>query len=85
MKLLLTGGTGFLGKSVPGLVGPGDRLWSYAFVDDAAEGHALALERARKGERYSSAKAERELGYRTTPLEEGLRRTLRWLREQRVV
>jgi farnesol dehydrogenase len=30
---------------------------------------------------YSSARAERELGYRVTPLEEGLRRTVRWLRE----
>jgi farnesol dehydrogenase len=29
---------------------------------------------------YSSAKAERELGYRITPLEEGLRRTIDWLR-----
>ena len=29
---------------------------------------------------YSSAKAERELGYRITPLEEGLRRTIEWLR-----
>jgi farnesol dehydrogenase len=30
---------------------------------------------------YSSAKAERELGYRITSLEEGLRRTIEWLRE----
>jgi farnesol dehydrogenase len=29
---------------------------------------------------YTSAKAERELGYRITPLEEGVRRTLEWLR-----
>ena len=29
---------------------------------------------------YSSAKAERELGYRITPLEDGLRRTIEWLR-----
>jgi len=28
---------------------------------------------------YSSAKAERELGYRITPLREGVRRTLDWL------
>jgi farnesol dehydrogenase len=134
---------------LPGIVGPGDRLWSYAFVDDVAEGHALALERGRKGERYflagenatleqlfalvqrlagtppprhipyaaasmlgramyfwaeltghppplthevvdvfrehwayASAKAERELGYRPTPLEEGLKRTIAWLNEQ---
>jgi nucleoside-diphosphate-sugar epimerase len=29
---------------------------------------------------YSSAKAVRELGYRPTPLREGLRRTVEWLR-----
>jgi farnesol dehydrogenase len=29
---------------------------------------------------YSSAKAERELDYRITPVEEGVRRTLEWLR-----
>src|SRR5688572_29969639 len=36
----------------PGIVGPGDRLWSYAFVEDVAKGHALALEKGRAGERY---------------------------------
>ena len=30
---------------------------------------------------FSSAKAERELGYRITSLSEGLRRTLEWLRQ----
>jgi farnesol dehydrogenase len=132
-----------------GIIGPGDRLWSYSFVEDVASGHAAALERGAAGERYflagdnvtmnglfatlervaavppprrhipypaasalgfamwtwaeltghppqlthevvnvfrehwaySSAKAERELGYRRTPLEEGLRRTVAWLRE----
>jgi farnesol dehydrogenase len=132
----------------PGIVGPGDRLWSYAFVEDVAAGHVAALERAAPGSRYflagenatmnelfailaevsgtppparhipypaaaalgyalylwaeltglpprlthevvgvfrehwaySSARAERELGYRPTPLREGLRRTVDWLR-----
>jgi farnesol dehydrogenase len=132
----------------PGIVGPGDRLWSYAFVDDVCAGQAAALERGRAGERYflagenvsmnelfalvhelsgvaaprrhipygvastlgwllyawaeltglppqlthevvgvfrehwsySSAKAQRDLGYTVTPLREGLRRTLDWLR-----
>jgi farnesol dehydrogenase len=41
-----------LGGRFPGLIGPGDRLWSYSFVDDVAEGHALALERGARGERY---------------------------------
>jgi len=129
------------------IVGPGDRLWSYAFVDDVARGHVAALEQGRAGERYflcgenvsmngffaalarvtgvaapqrhipyaaasalgytlylwaeltghapllthevvnvfrehwayTSAKAERELGYAPTPLEEGLRRTFDWV------
>ncbi|HET8645092.1 MAG TPA: NAD-dependent epimerase/dehydratase family protein, partial [Vicinamibacteria bacterium] len=37
---------------LPGLVGPGDRLWSYAFVEDVAEGHVQALAQGRAGERY---------------------------------
>src|SRR5438552_4061959 len=36
----------------PGIIGPGDRLWSYAFVEDVAGGHVAALERGRAGERY---------------------------------
>src|SRR5262249_35610188 len=36
----------------PGVIGPGDRLWSYAFVEDVAAGHVAALERGRRGERY---------------------------------
>jgi len=32
---------------------------------------------------YTCAKAERELGYRYTPLKEGIRRTYEWLLEQR--
>jgi len=138
---------------LPAILGPGDRLWSYAFVDDVAEGHRAALERGRAGERYflagdnvdmngffatlqeasglrpprwhlpyaaaslmgramlawaeltghppqlthrevavfrehwaySSAKAERELGYRSRPLREGLRQTVDWLRDQRLL
>jgi farnesol dehydrogenase len=37
---------------MPGIIGPGDRLWSYAFVEDVAQGHVAALERGRAGERY---------------------------------
>jgi farnesol dehydrogenase len=134
---------------LPGLIGPGNRLWSYAFAEDVAEGHALALEKGRAGQRYflagenrtltelfalleelaavrpprlhipyavasllghamrlwaeltglppqmtagevgvfrehwaySSAKAERELGYRSRPLREGLAATVSWLRQ----
>jgi NAD+-dependent farnesol dehydrogenase len=132
----------------PGIIGPGDRLWSYAFVEDVAAGHVDALEKGRPGERYllagenvdmngffgqlaetsgvaaprlhipyaaagalgwmlyawaeltgaepmlthevvgvfrehwayTSAKAQRDLGYRTTSLRDGLKRTLDWLR-----
>jgi farnesol dehydrogenase len=135
---------------LPGIVGPGDRLWSYAFAPDVAAAHAAALTTGRRGERYflagenvdlngffarlhevagvapprrhlpfpaawlggyllylwaeltgrppllthevvdvfrehwaySSAKAEAELGYRPTPLVEGLRATVAWLRER---
>ena len=131
----------------PVVPGRGENVGNYAFVDDLVEGHLLAMERGRVGERYilggensslsallrlvdeltgrrhlqvglprsiarlyagleerkagwlglypritpgwvetfledwaySSAKAERELGYRITPLREGLRRTLDWL------
>jgi NAD+-dependent farnesol dehydrogenase len=38
--------------ALPGIIGPGDRVWSYAFVDDVAEGHVQALEKGRAGERY---------------------------------
>jgi len=135
---------------LPALVGPGDRLWSYSFVSDVADGHALALAKGKAGERYflcgenatltdlfahvrdltgkapprwhlpfaaasllgrsmwlwaeltgmppqmtqgevgvfrehwaySSAKAERELGYRPRPLQEGIRATVEWLRDK---
>jgi farnesol dehydrogenase len=138
------------GGRLPGIIGPGDRLWSYAYVEDVAAGHVAALERGRRGERYflcgenvsmndlfgrlaevggkpaprvhipytaaaalgfllflwaeltghppqfthreirvfrehwaySSAKAQAELGYRPTPLHEGLQRTVLWLRER---
>lgn len=36
----------------PGVVGAGDKLWSYSYVEDVADGHARALEKGRKGERY---------------------------------
>jgi farnesol dehydrogenase len=133
---------------LPAIVGPGDRMWSYAYADDVAEGAAAALEKGRAGQRYflcgenvdlsgfyarlqevaglpaprrhlpyaaaraagyamylwaeltglpprlthevvgvlrehwaySSAKAEKELGYRSRPLREGLVPTVAWLR-----
>ncbi|HET7746301.1 MAG TPA: NAD-dependent epimerase/dehydratase family protein, partial [Vicinamibacteria bacterium] len=44
--------TDHLAGRLPGIIGPGDRAWSYAYVDDVARGHAAALERGRPGERY---------------------------------
>jgi len=41
-----------LNGRLPALVGPGDRRWSYAFVENVAEGHALALEKGRSGDRF---------------------------------
>jgi NAD+-dependent farnesol dehydrogenase len=40
-----------LSRKLPGLIGRTQR-WSYAFVDDVAEGHASALERGAAGARY---------------------------------
>jgi farnesol dehydrogenase len=37
---------------LPALVGPGDRLWSYSYVADVADGHAFALAKGKPGERY---------------------------------
>ena len=135
----------------PALLDGGGGVGNYAFVDDVVQGHLLAMERGRVGERYllggenvslkglfslvdevtnrkhfqvnlprslalfyaglekrkaeglgiypkvtpgwvetfladwafTSAKAERELGYRITPLREGIRRTLDWLHVKR--
>lgn len=139
-----------LNGRLPGMIGPGDRLWSYSYVDDVARGHLAALERGKRGERYFlcgenatltdlfralseitgkaapsrhipygvatalglclwtwaelsghppllthnevgvfrehwaylSTKAERELGYARTPLREGLRLTVDWLKQE---
>lgn len=136
---------------VPILFNFGRNIGNYVLVDDAAEGHVLAMEKGRIGERYilggdnvslreffrtvdrvdgkkrfqipllrygplvaakvlelgakwfgiypmftpgwirtfaadwafSSEKARRELGYRWTPLEDGIRQTCRWLDEQK--
>jgi farnesol dehydrogenase len=135
----------------PALLDRGEDVGNYAFVDDVVEGHILAMEKGRVGERYilggenaslkrllslvdevtgrshlkinlprslallyaglekrkadwlgvypkvtpgwvetfledwayTSAKAERDLGYRITPLREGIRRTLEWMRRLR--
>lgn len=135
----------------PALLDGGGDVGNYAFVDDVVQGHLLAMEKGRSGERYllggenvslkglfsvvdevtnrkhlqvslprslallyaglekrkaewlgvypkvtpgwvetfladwafTSAKAEKELGYRITPLRDGIRRTMDWLHGQR--
>jgi NAD+-dependent farnesol dehydrogenase len=39
-------------RRLPALLGRPERRWNYVFVDDAARGVALALERGRPGSRY---------------------------------
>jgi farnesol dehydrogenase len=135
----------------PVIPGRGENVGNYVLVDDLVEGHLLAMERGRVGERYilggensslegflrlvdeltgrrhlqlglprpvallyaglekrkaewlgiyprvtpgwvetfladwafTSAKAEKELGYRITPLRDGIRRTIDWLHGKR--
>ena len=136
-----------IAKELPGTIGPGDRRQSFTWVDDVAEGHLLAFQKAEFGSRYilggdnrtvqelfglvekesgvapprkipyavaelvgkwqrirarltgkepeltdeevriykrewaySSARAIADLGYRITPLEEGVKRMVAWLR-----
>jgi NAD+-dependent farnesol dehydrogenase len=40
-----------LNRRLPGLIGP-ENLWSYAFIEDVAAGHCIALERGIAGRRY---------------------------------
>jgi NAD+-dependent farnesol dehydrogenase len=41
-----------LRRRLPGLIGP-EHPWSYAFIDDVAAGHCVALERGAIGRRYA--------------------------------
>ncbi len=138
---------------LPGLIGDGSRVWSFAYIDDVIDGFISAWKRGRFGERYilggenstvsrffelvartaglkplrlkipygvvsaiaateelkarltgrpprltrevvqvykhdwaySSAKAQSELGYKITPLEEGLEKTIQWLKRERLL
>lgn len=140
----------FMDRKIPGILGAGDRRICYAYIEDVARGHLLALEKGLRGgeyilggenrtllevlatlERitgmaspsrripyvvatmagwvqrmranltgrepeitdevvgiykrewaYDSGRALSDLGYTITPLEEGLRRTVAWLRER---
>ncbi len=43
----------FLRGSFPGYLGRGDRVWSFAYVDDVVRGHLLADEKGRLGRGYN--------------------------------
>ena len=53
--------------SFPGMVGPGDQVWNYAYVPDVIAGHVAAVERGVAGQRFL-------LGGENVPLEEMLGR-----------
>ncbi|MBI1388096.1 MAG: NAD-dependent epimerase/dehydratase family protein [bacterium] len=42
----------FRRRRIPGLLGPGDRVMTFSYVADVAEGHWLALEKSEPAERY---------------------------------
>lgn len=42
----------FCQRKIPGVIGPADRRWTFSYIDDVAQGHWLALEQGRAGERY---------------------------------
>ncbi|MBZ0257466.1 NAD-dependent epimerase/dehydratase family protein [bacterium] len=42
----------FCQRKIPGVIGTADRRWTFSYIDDVAQGHWLALEKGRAGERY---------------------------------
>lgn len=42
----------FLFKKVPGILGDGKKVWNYVFVDDVVNGHILAMEKGKPGDRF---------------------------------
>lgn len=42
----------YIHRKVPGVIGKGDKRWTYSYIDDVAKGHLLALEHGKKGEGY---------------------------------
>ena len=65
---------------VAGVVGRAQRLWA-ELTGREPQLTDEVVEIYRHEWAYSSARAERELGYRITPFPEGVRRTAAWLRE----
>lgn len=143
----------FYENKIPGILGKGEKIWNYVFIDDVVTGHILAREKGRIGEgyilggenaslltfftilekitgkpkpqrnipyglakltaifeelaayifhrspkntratieifkhdwAYSSKKAQEELGYTYTSLEEGLKQTINWLKAKNLI
>ncbi len=42
----------FLLGRMPGILGPGDLVWTYSYIEDVVEGHVQALSNALIGQRY---------------------------------
>ncbi|MFB3788905.1 MAG: NAD-dependent epimerase/dehydratase family protein [bacterium] len=42
----------FVHRRVPGILGTGDKRWTFSYVQDVARGHLLALEKGEAGEGY---------------------------------
>ncbi len=42
----------FCQRKIPGTLGPGDKRWTFSYIDDVVQGHLLALQKAPKAERY---------------------------------
>jgi len=71
MKVLVTGGTGYLGRAVVGALS--SRGHEVALFARTASGSGLA------GRAFDSADAIRDLGYMITPLADGIRETVKSL------
>ena len=42
----------FVHRRVPGILGTGEKRWTFSYVQDVARGHLLALEKGEAGEGY---------------------------------
>ncbi len=42
----------YVSRHLPGILGYGLKRWTFSYIDDVAEGHLLALEKGKTGERY---------------------------------
>ena len=50
----------YVSRHLPGILGYGLKRWTFSYIDDVAEGHSLALEKGKTGERYILGRRGRE-------------------------